>query len=155
MSSSSGEYCEIALFQSIPFVPSSNAGRARRPIRFSRRFPRPGARRRGGATREQALTAPPAAQARAAGTVIPDLQADPSFNVLDGHVDAHSSQFRESTEYMAGLTEELQAMLDRVRRGGGERAVERHRSRGKLLPRERIDAVLDAECVPAARRAAR
>lgn len=122
------------------------------------RFSRPGARRRGGAAREQALTAvtpsPPAAQTRAAGTVIPDLQADPSFNVLDGHVDTHSAQFRESTEYMAGLTEELHAMLDRVRRGGGERAVERHRSRGKLLPRERIDAVLDAECVAAARRVA-
>ena len=38
---------------------------------------------------------------------------------------------------------DLQAQLDRVALGGGERARERHLSRGKLLPRERVDRLLD------------
>ena len=34
--------------------------------------------------------------------------------------------------------------MAQVRAGGGERQVELHRSRGKLLARERIDALVDA-----------
>src|SRR4051794_37835301 len=44
---------------------------------------------------------------------------------------------------MEGLLEELRARTARVAAGGGERAVERHRSRGKLLARERIDRLVD------------
>src|SRR5215208_6360079 len=41
------------------------------------------------------------------------------------------------------LVEELRERTAEVARGGGERAVERHRSRGKLLARERIDRLID------------
>jgi 3-methylcrotonyl-CoA carboxylase beta subunit len=41
------------------------------------------------------------------------------------------------------LIDDLRARLDRVAAGGGERARERHVSRGKLLPRERIDRLVD------------
>src|SRR5829696_7013957 len=44
---------------------------------------------------------------------------------------------------MAQLVEELRHRTAHVARGGGERAVERHRSRGKLLARERIDRLVD------------
>ncbi|MDT7539373.1 MAG: 3-methylcrotonyl-CoA carboxylase beta subunit, partial [Actinomycetota bacterium] len=44
---------------------------------------------------------------------------------------------------MQALVEELRERSARIAAGGGERAVERHRSRGKLLPRERIDRLLD------------
>src|SRR3954469_20005659 len=37
----------------------------------------------------------------------------------------------------------LAAQLRRVAAGGGERARDRHVSRGKLLPRERVDGLLD------------
>src|SRR5919206_192618 len=37
------------------------------------------------------------------------------------------------------------ARLATARAGGGPRAVERHRARGKLLARERIDLLLDAD----------
>jgi 3-methylcrotonyl-CoA carboxylase beta subunit len=46
-------------------------------------------------------------------------------------------------EAWGALEKELLARRDRVRRGGGEEAVARHRQRGKALPRERIDALLD------------
>jgi 3-methylcrotonyl-CoA carboxylase beta subunit len=41
------------------------------------------------------------------------------------------------------LIADLNARLDRARAGGGERARERHVSRGKLLPRERVERLLD------------
>ncbi len=44
---------------------------------------------------------------------------------------------------MDALVAELHARTAAVSAGGGDRAVERHRSRGKLLARERIDRLLD------------
>lgn len=44
---------------------------------------------------------------------------------------------------MTALTRELRERLDAVSLGGGARAQERHTSRGKLLPRERIALLLD------------
>ena len=41
------------------------------------------------------------------------------------------------------LIEDLEARLARVRAGGGERARERHTSRGKLLARERVEKLCD------------
>ncbi len=44
---------------------------------------------------------------------------------------------------LARLVEDLDAQLARVREGGGAKARERHVARGKLLPRERVDRLLD------------
>ena len=44
---------------------------------------------------------------------------------------------------MLALTGELRAQLLRVREGGGAAATERHRKRGKLTARERIDRLID------------
>ncbi|GMH92838.1 hypothetical protein TrST_g12070 [Triparma strigata] len=53
------------------------------------------------------------------------------------------SQFDESNAYTSDLLKELNSKLDSVRKGGGDAAVERLRGRGKFLPRERIDMLLD------------
>jgi acetyl-CoA carboxylase carboxyltransferase component len=45
---------------------------------------------------------------------------------------------------MQKLVAELRSKLDAARRGGGDAAVKRHKERGKMFVRERIDAVLDA-----------
>ena len=58
-------------------------------------------------------------------------------------VDTTAGPFAENREAMDALVAELRERLARVREGGGERAVERHRSRGKLTARERIDALVD------------
>src|SRR5438552_930862 len=47
------------------------------------------------------------------------------------------------TERMEELVAELRARTALVARGGGEAAMERHRSRGKLPARERIDRLVD------------
>src|SRR3954462_13321128 len=44
---------------------------------------------------------------------------------------------------MQALVDELRSRSAQVAAGGGDRAVERHRSRGKLLARDRIDLLVD------------
>jgi acetyl-CoA carboxylase carboxyltransferase component len=51
--------------------------------------------------------------------------------------------FERRRGLMEGLVAELRERTALVARGGGEKAVERHRSRGKLTARERIDLVVD------------
>src|SRR6186997_3075710 len=57
---------------------------------------------------------------------------------------AHEADvFETRKQRMSGLVSELRSRTAGVAQGGGERAVERHRSRGKLLARERIDRLVD------------
>jgi 3-methylcrotonyl-CoA carboxylase beta subunit len=52
----------------------------------------------------------------------------------------------DTTTYRDGhltLLADLQQRLERVRAGGGERARDRHLSRGKLLPRDRVERLCD------------
>ena len=51
--------------------------------------------------------------------------------------------FARRAERMEALVAELRERTALVARGGGEKAVERHRSRGKLTARERVDRLLD------------
>ena len=44
---------------------------------------------------------------------------------------------------MEVLVDEVGALHDQVIAGGGARYVERHRTRGKLLVRERLEALVD------------
>jgi 3-methylcrotonyl-CoA carboxylase beta subunit len=53
------------------------------------------------------------------------------------------ADFRENLKHYEGLEAELAERLAGASRGGPKESVERHRERGKLLPRERIDRVVD------------
>jgi acetyl-CoA carboxylase carboxyltransferase component len=64
-------------------------------------------------------------------------------SILTSQVDRASKPFEQRRTRMEGLVAELRERSALVARGGGERAVERHRSRGKLTARERIDRLLD------------
>jgi 3-methylcrotonyl-CoA carboxylase beta subunit len=50
---------------------------------------------------------------------------------------------QENDTHMRQLVSELRGNINRIVAGGGEKAIERHRSKGKLLARERIDMLLD------------
>jgi acetyl-CoA carboxylase carboxyltransferase component len=52
-------------------------------------------------------------------------------------------EFERRRERMQSLVAELRERSAQVAGGGGERAVERHRGRGKLLARERVDRLVD------------
>src|ERR687898_2546694 len=58
-------------------------------------------------------------------------------------VDAKSETFAESAERFGVLVDELREISAEARRGGGEKAQRRHRERGKLPVRERIERLLD------------
>jgi acetyl-CoA carboxylase carboxyltransferase component len=63
--------------------------------------------------------------------------------ILETRVDRDAPEFAANHERMSALVAELRERTIEVAQGGGEEAVERHRSRGKLLARERIDRLID------------
>jgi len=63
--------------------------------------------------------------------------------VLTTQVDRGSEPFPARRQRMEALVAELRERTAIVAAGGGEKAVERHRSRGKLTARERIDLLVD------------
>jgi acetyl-CoA carboxylase carboxyltransferase component len=63
--------------------------------------------------------------------------------VLPTHVDVDAPTFRENAAIMRALVGELRERLRQVAQGGGEESIKRHRARGKLLARERIDHLVD------------
>jgi acetyl-CoA carboxylase carboxyltransferase component len=65
--------------------------------------------------------------------------------VLSSQVERASSDFVRRQERMEALVAELRERTAQVAAGGGERATERHRSRGKLPARERIDRLCDPD----------
>jgi 3-methylcrotonyl-CoA carboxylase beta subunit len=58
-------------------------------------------------------------------------------------VDSKSEAFEKNAEAFSGLVDELRKHSAEARRGGGEKAQRRHRERGKLPARERIERLLD------------
>src|SRR5438093_2413897 len=66
-----------------------------------------------------------------------------SMVTLASKVDPNAPAFRENAEHMQALLGDLHATIARVAEGGPIEARDKHHSRGKLLPRERIAALLD------------
>jgi acetyl-CoA carboxylase carboxyltransferase component len=67
------------------------------------------------------------------------------MSVLASRLDRASATYRANRSANLRLLEELAEQLARSRAGGGERYVARHRARGKLLARERIELLLDRD----------
>ncbi|MCG8432887.1 MAG: methylcrotonoyl-CoA carboxylase [Gammaproteobacteria bacterium] len=63
--------------------------------------------------------------------------------VLKSNIDVHSADFQANTKHLRGLVDELKSLVQKTAQGGGEKARQKHLARGKLLPRERIEALLD------------
>ena len=63
--------------------------------------------------------------------------------ILPTAIDPNSADYRANREHMQAAVERLGQGRERVRRGGGERAIELHRSRGKLFVRDRVEHLLD------------
>lgn len=60
------------------------------------------------------------------------------------HVQTDSAEFLENRKHYLELLGRHYEILGRVMRGGPSHAVDKHRSRGKLLARERIDMLVDS-----------
>jgi 3-methylcrotonyl-CoA carboxylase beta subunit len=66
-----------------------------------------------------------------------------AMNVIRSKIDPRAATFRANAAAMDALVADLRAKVALIKQGGGEAARERHLGRGKLLPRERVRALLD------------
>nr|MBA3897113.1 methylcrotonoyl-CoA carboxylase [Sphingomonadaceae bacterium] len=66
-----------------------------------------------------------------------------SAPVLETKLDPESEAFRANAAQNRALKDELWAKVAEAAFGGNEKSRERHTSRGKLLPRERVERLLD------------
>ncbi|KAH8340162.1 hypothetical protein KR067_011824 [Drosophila pandora] len=64
-------------------------------------------------------------------------------NVLPSEVDKQSAEYKENASEMGKLVSELRNFTSQVLTGGGQKAIDRHTARGKLLARDRINLLLD------------
>lgn len=58
-------------------------------------------------------------------------------------INTRSQDFLDNAAHMQTQVNDLRSKLDQIKLGGGEHSRERHLSRGKLLPRDRVNALLD------------
>ena len=65
------------------------------------------------------------------------------MSTIETKVNNRSAEFLANAAQMQGLVEDLEETVAGVRKGGGEKYQERHLSRGKLLPRDRVNALVD------------
>ena len=65
------------------------------------------------------------------------------MSAIVSQIDPRTPEFRAGSERLRKLADELRGELARNAEGGGAKAREKHVARGKLLPRERIRALLD------------
>ena len=65
------------------------------------------------------------------------------MDALKSNINTGSKEFLENTKVMESLVEDLKKKIAFSQMGGGKEAIERHISRGKLLPRERINYLID------------
>jgi acetyl-CoA carboxylase carboxyltransferase component len=64
---------------------------------------------------------------------------------IDSKTDTGSSEFKENMNHYRAMMEDLHSKLEEVKRGGSEEAVKKHRERNKMLPRERIEQLIDED----------
>ena len=63
--------------------------------------------------------------------------------IIKTKINTKSADFSANAEAMEAKVDDLKSTLVTINQGGGAKARERHISRGKLLPRERVQGLLD------------
>ena len=76
--------------------------------------------------------------------MLPTMDSQP-YPVLGTQVDTGAAAYRKNLEENRANLERLAEAFDKAREGGGEKYTKRHRERGRLLPMERIELLLDRD----------
>ncbi len=71
--------------------------------------------------------------------------AEQSYPVIQSKVDRRTEEFRGNDSTNRAAVEKLSAALASATQGGGEKYTNRHKAAGKLLPRERVEMILDRD----------
>lgn len=62
---------------------------------------------------------------------------------FQSQINVDDKAYQQNAHVMQTMAADLRKLLIRIQEGGGEKARERHRQHGKLLPRDRIELLLD------------
>jgi acetyl-CoA carboxylase carboxyltransferase component len=73
-----------------------------------------------------------------------DTRCQP-YPVLKSTVRRGDADYQENAKANEATLEKLSGVLQKAREGGGEKYTERHLKKGKLLPRERVELLLDSD----------
>ncbi len=65
------------------------------------------------------------------------------MTVLETQLNPRSADFQSNAAAMRALVEDLRVHIEKVAQGGGDAARAKHTARGKLLPRDRVQMLLD------------
>lgn len=85
-------------------------------------------------------------QSRISSLFLKNLSSTPSANdwgvVLDGQI-IKNADYQANQAQMDTFTADLCATVEKAMHGGGAKAISKHKARGKLLARERINLLVD------------
>lgn len=79
---------------------------------------------------------------RSAATLTPPHQAG-AISRLPTNVDPSSPEFKDNEAQMADITARLQSLTKTIQQGGSQKARDKHIARNKMLPRDRVAALID------------
>ncbi|PKO27104.1 MAG: methylcrotonoyl-CoA carboxylase [Betaproteobacteria bacterium HGW-Betaproteobacteria-9] len=65
------------------------------------------------------------------------------MTILDTKLNARSADFQANAAAMRAVVDDLKAQVEKATLGGGDAARAKHTARGKLLPRDRVQMLLD------------
>src|SRR5690606_28838824 len=66
-----------------------------------------------------------------------------TMTILESKLNVRSDDFKGNAAAMQALVDDLKAKVEKIAQGGGEEARKKHVARGKLLPRDRVQMLLD------------
>ena len=64
--------------------------------------------------------------------------------ILESKIDTSSKEFKENYKDLESKTSEIKKLINRIKLGGGEKSIAKHKERGKLTARERIQTLIDS-----------
>jgi 3-methylcrotonyl-CoA carboxylase beta subunit len=65
------------------------------------------------------------------------------MSIIESRISNRADEFKHNSSAMRELVDDLRAKAATIAEGGGERARDKHLGRGKLLPRDRVDRLVD------------
>src|ERR1700728_18148 len=72
-----------------------------------------------------------------------ESSAPSSSTVLETHVDATSPRFEANMRFLADMVSQMRNEEEKIREGGGAKAIESQHNKGRLTARERISFLAD------------
>src|SRR3984957_7233351 len=74
----------------------------------------------------------------------PTVTSSAPANVLTTKIDPTSARFEANMRFLADLMSQVRNESEKISEGGGARAIENQRGKGRLTARERIELLVDA-----------